>query len=100
MGTRRYKPNPKHKSPKGYGSICPDGVHPFTADLLESGEEDGKSIYNVGEGQAFRANNEDGLHWHGFPIPWRDLPPSAAKALIAAGRLTEHDFKKNFRKGR
>lgn len=39
----------------------------------------------------------DGDTWHGFPIPWRELPPQVARELIRTGCLLEPQYRKAFR---
>jgi hypothetical protein len=90
----------KHKEPKGWGSLCPQGVSLTDAQaLLETGVRVADEIYNVDGQTAYRAQRHDTNRWHGHPIPWSRLPVAAWRGLITAGRLTAKDFRKAIRSG-
>ncbi|NOY90980.1 MAG: hypothetical protein GXP55_07175 [Deltaproteobacteria bacterium] len=97
--TSDYK---KHKRPKGWGSLCPDDTLSRAQNLLDSGASVGDAVFNVEGELCYRAQSHaerDGAtYWHGHPIPWTRLPPSAKNALVASGRLDLAVYRKAIRK--
>jgi len=96
----------KLERPKGWGSLSPDQALGSTPEgaleqaqaLLVSGVEEGRSIYDVHAGYAFRAEEHLPGVWHGFPIPWSRLPIAAVRGLIAGGRMDMSTYRKAIRK--
>ncbi len=100
-GVDTYDPSGyrKHKSPDGWGSLCP---HDLTLEeaqsLFATGVRVGDKVFNVSEHHAFQAQEHLPEIWHGHPIPWSRLPAAAVKSLESAGRLTMVRFRKAIRK--
>lgn len=100
---RRYDPDiyqtyRRHKAPEGWGSLCPEKMTIARAqELLDSGVDVGGHVYNVDGELAYRAQHHTAELWHGHPIPWSRLPNAARHALIAAGRLTDAQWRKAIR---
>lgn len=98
---RKYEPNPKHKWPKGYGSLCPRSLDSADVDallqdavLVETGEA--PTLYAVKENWCFEIRPtrlEVGL-WHGYPVPGFEVPHDAFVQLREAGRLTAAQVKR------
>lgn len=104
---RRYDVEnyPKHKRPKGWGSLCPDGVTlAFARELLDTGVQVGHAVFNIDGDFCYRAfchqEMADGTTlWHGHPIAWCRLPKQAKRELIVRQRLTQGAWRKALRKG-
>jgi len=88
----------KHKRPEGWGLLCPHDLAESPEELLKSGVLVGRQRYNVSENYAFAAQNHHGSSWHGYPIPWKDLPIEAKNELINSGRLDKRTYDKALRK--
>lgn len=90
----------KHKTPGGWGSLCP---HPAPADLDPQALLDGAVLvervaYNVQDDQAYCAREHLPEVWHGYPIPWDQLPVEAVTGLVERGRLTMARYRKGLRR--
>ena len=120
----RYKGSRKHKpwEPHGYkGSICPEWTHALESanedegtrnveqhdwpstqaqELLNTSIPEGKKRYATGQGEAFCALPTNDGTWHGYPIPWKDVPESVKKAMIDNGDITRQDIKRQMKKER
>lgn len=90
----------RHKDPGGWGSICPHITQEEAQQLLNDSVEAGRSRYNVCGEQCFQANCDNTVEsvWHGFPIPWSELPAEAKNKLIDKGVLTNTFYRKAIRK--
>ena len=96
----KYEPNPKHKEPwqpGRKGTLCPpkEELSLLTAARLlrESEPVEGKR-YNCFKGQAYCAQKHGEDTWHGYPIPWEDVPPWLTKKWRAEGRVSRRDMKR------
>ena len=95
----RYEPNDKHKKPwqpGRRGTLCPppDELSLLeAARLLRRGEPFGNRIYNVHNGNAYCARPHRDDTWHGYPIPWREVPHPIRKKLREAGRVKRREMK-------
>ena len=111
-----YRGSIKHKRWRpggGYGTLCPNWIHdaptrgfagdphahPWTdteayAMLAESLlGEDGRR-YATRRGIAFAAvDSRDGT-WHGYPVPWKQVPRVIRDRLIEQGRVTRRDLRR------
>lgn len=95
-----YEGNPKHKAPwqpGRKGSLCPKDVELARArELLQSSLPEGKQRYAVDQGRAFCAQQHDPAknRWHGYPIPWREVPASVRRRLRESGAVNPRDIKR------
>lgn len=95
-----YKKHPKHKWPKGFGSICPHLSEVDAQKLLDrsvsiaddSGAVQRWVVYDV---WVFRALSEDhGATWHGHPVIGADVPDRVMQQLVAAGHISDNKKRK------
>ena len=94
--TRRYEPNPKHKWPKGFGSLCPKTLPPerisaLLADAIAADDAPDAPLYAVEGDWCFEARPtrlSEGL-WHGYPVPGCEVPPRVFTRLRERGDLTD-----------
>jgi hypothetical protein len=56
--------------------------------LLASSTAFGEKRYAYFEGKAFCGKEHRPGVWHGYPISWREVPPSVKNAWIREGRVT------------
>jgi hypothetical protein len=99
---RLYEPSPKHKEPKGYGTLCPKALTREEAQaLLEVAVDDGLNetvLYAVESDWCFAARLtrrvEDGSVWHGYPILGRDVPEAILRAWRESGRIDRKQQKR------
>ena len=110
MASLQYKGSIKHKRWRpggGYGTLCPPWTHEtssqgFAGDssrhpwqetqahemLAESVlAEDGRR-YGTRRGIAFVAVNSGDGTWHGYPVPWQDVPRHIRDAFVPDGRVS------------
>ena len=96
----QYEPNPKHKSwlqpfdPDA--SLCPDWSHAQAQTLLDSsvsGAQGGRR-FATAEGMAFAARQTRDEIWHGYPIPWSEVPEAIRRDMIASNQVTRRQIKK------
>lgn len=101
----QYKGSLKHKNRPGgaFGTICPEwshqagstafGVdidaHPWqqsTAQELLDGSIDGYDgkRYATSNGVAFAAQPTNDGTWHGYPLPWNDVPRHVQRQFLEA----------------
>ena len=52
--------------------------------------EDGKR-YATGRGIAFVAVDTGDGTWHGYPLPWKDVPRNVRNRLVQEGRVTPRE---------
>ncbi|MDR3440130.1 hypothetical protein [Telmatospirillum sp.] len=110
-----YRGSPKHKnwqSGGGFGTICPNWTHEadgrgFTGDtdrhawnrtkahalFVEAFERDGRRWSTAG-GIAFTALRSADGTWHGFPIPWDEVPEDVQHHLLEKGDVTRREIKR------
>jgi hypothetical protein len=98
----RYKGNPKHKEPwqpGRRGSLCPPDVDQALAQgLLDQSELDGAKRYATHDGRAFCGQSEDdGRHWHGYPVGWVEVPESLRQRFVRRGVVKRSDIKRNWK---
>ena len=112
----QYRGTIKHKRWRpggGYGTLCPSWTHdapaqgfagdPFDhpwqetrahAMLKESVlAKDGRR-YATREGIAFAAVASGDGTWHGYPVPWQDVPRNVRDAFVREGRVTRRETRK------
>lgn len=118
-----YVGSRKHKrwTPGGAnGSICPDFTHvvqgrsfgrvepeawrgwPRTVAqrLLTNSVLHGRKRYAAERGIAFCAQETNDGTWHGYPVPWKQVPTDVRQRLIATGQATPGDIRRNLRRQR
>lgn len=101
VSKRRYVPYPaKHKSPKGFGSLCPKMPCDVPAKLLSKaitvpGISD-KKLW-AAEGRwcfcAHPSPQEGADAWHGFPTIGGDTDERVLKALRDAGHISDRELR-------
>jgi hypothetical protein len=106
----------KHKqwSPGGgFGTLCPKWTHQageqgFSGDpykhpwhlttahqLLSKSKADAAGIrYAAQNGIAFKAQTSNDGTWHGYPVPWDEVPSDIQDTLIDRGQATRRDMKR------
>jgi hypothetical protein len=72
-------------------------------ELLNTSVEADGARYNIDGNYCYQSfshvtNGNGETFWHGFPIPWQELPTEAKNLLIAKDRLTNVAYKKAIRK--
>ena len=73
-------------------------------ELLNTSVEAGGARYNIDGNYCYQSfshftDEKSGeTFWHGFPIPWQELPTEAKNQLIAKERLTNAAYIKAIRK--
>jgi hypothetical protein len=98
---RRYEPSPKHKYPKGFGSLCPRELEIEEAQTLL---EAAIVVAGAGENKLWAASGrwcfcahptrlEDDV-WHGFPVVGGDVPEPVFAALAETGQITRAERKR------
>lgn len=110
----RYKGSLKHKDWRpggGFGTLCPPWTHearergfggdpeehcwPVTTAqrLLDDSVEGGDGRrYTTGRGIAFVALATNDGTWHGFPLPWEDVPSDVRTQFIESERVLKRDI--------
>lgn len=105
----RYRGSIKHKRWRpggGFGTLCPRWTHKTSsrgfagnpnrhpwkqtqahAMLTESVLEGGRR-YATREGIAFVAVPSGDGTWHGYPVPWQDVPQQVRDAFVNEDRVT------------
>ena len=112
----QYRGINKHKRWRpggGYGTLCPPWTyatptqgfagdpfdHPWQetqahAMLMESVlAKDGRR-YATRRGIAFVAVGSNDGTWHGYPVPWQDVPRDVRDAFVQEGRVTRRQIKR------
>jgi hypothetical protein len=106
----------KHKEWKpngGFGTLCPKWTHqagdqgfagdPYTHpwattvahELFSESCEDGQGHrYAARKGIAFKAQMSNDGTWHGYPVPWDDVPSEIQDRLIDKGQVTRREMKR------
>lgn len=112
----QYRGIIKHKQWQpggGFGTLCPDWTHraegrgfagdPFNHrwqstiahELFEEGVDDAQGHrYAARRGIAFKAQPSNDGTWHGYPLPWHDVPPDIQDILIEKGQATRRDIRR------
>lgn len=96
----KYERNPKHKSwmhpfdPDA--TLCPKWSHDIAQTLLdESVDEDASGArFSTRDGMAFAARLTGGDLWHGYPIPWSQVPETVREAMVEKRKVTRREIKK------
>lgn len=118
----RYRGNLKHKNrvPGGrFGTLCPAWTHgagdrslagdterhpwPRTKawELLNASIEDGSGRRYASErGIAFMAVLGNDGTWHGFPVPWDEVPARIQDQLVRSGRVKRSQMRHHRSAGR
>ena len=116
MRALRYRGTIKHKLWRpggGYGTICPRWTHEaqshgFAGDphghpweetqahamLAESVLADDGRRYATREGTAFVAVSSGDGTWHGYPVPWQDVPRNVVDAFVSQGRVARRSTRR------
>lgn len=112
-----YRGNIKHKRWRpggGYGTLCPRWTHDtrtqgFAGDplahpwqetqahaLLKESvlAQDGRR-YATGRGVAFVAVVSGDGSWHGYPVPWQDVPRNVRDGFVREGRVTRREIRRD-----
>lgn len=95
-----YEPNPKHKEPwqrGARGSRCPreaDGPA-----LLAASEVDPKhpsKRYATDGDHAYCGQEHLPGRWHGYPVKWREVPPTIWREWVTGNRISKRALKENW----
>lgn len=98
-----YEGNPRHRDPwqrGAQGSRCPKGVDGRV--LLPQSVVDPRNprrrwaTDGVGAYEAKPTNiiNSEGDEvWHGFPVPWHDVPPKIVRSWIQENKVTRREVR-------
>ena len=110
----RYRGTIKHKRWRpggGFGTLCPRWTHEtslqgFAGDpydhpwertqadaMLTESVLDGGRRYATRKGVAFVADPSGDDTWHGYPVPWQDVPRNVRDAFVSEGRVTRHQIR-------
>jgi hypothetical protein len=94
-----YERNPKHKSwlqpfdPDA--TLCPKWSHEIAQRLLSEslvGPAD-EPRFATRNGMAFAARTHRPGVWHGFPVPWSQVPETVREVMVAAEQVTRRQIK-------
>ena len=95
-----YERNPKHKSwmqpfdPDA--ALCPKWSHEIAQTLLaesHAGPSE-EPRFATRDGMAFAARTHRTGAWHGYPVPWSQVPEAVREAMIAKGKVTRRQIKR------
>lgn len=97
-----YERNPKHKSwmqpfdPDA--TQCPAWSHARAQDLLEASlsDPDDDRRFATEQGMAFAARLTRDDVWHGYPVPWAEVPERVRERFAAAKQVTRRQMKRFF----
>ncbi len=93
----KYAPTRKHEA-GGWGSPNPIKSQKEGQELLESGIQDGKQIYNVtkdGDIVKFQPDNTPQNGYHAYVVTDdKSISSSIAKKLFSAGKIDQKTYKK------
>lgn len=90
---RSYEPNPKHKEPKGFGTLCPGAMpRQDVALLLNEAVAVDNALWAVAGAWCFKAfrthpHGAENHVWHGFSVVGGDVPEEVFEALESAGKI-------------
>jgi hypothetical protein len=59
--------------------------------MLDGSVMHGGQRYAASHGIAFCGQLTTGTTWHGYPIPWRDVPREVRERLIATQQVSEQE---------
>ena len=96
----KYEGNPKHKhpwQPGRRGSLCPKeiGLERAQELLADSVKMDALRFATQG-GRAFCAREHGADLWHGYPVGWREVPPSIRSEWLRSGLISRRDVRQNW----
>lgn len=115
----RYRGSIKHKLRPGggFGTLCPNWTHRASSHGLAGDPANhpweetqahamlAESVLEGGRRYATRRNiafvavpSGDGT-WHGFPLPWQDVPRNVRNAFVRAGRVTLRETRRTVDRG-
>lgn len=113
-----YRGSPKHKNRPATGrkgTLCPEWSHTAGAvrlqndmeahvwsataarNLLAESELDplgSRKRYATRSGVAFAGHDTKDGTWHGYPVPWNDVPSELKDRWRAEGRVTRKDLRR------
>ncbi len=97
-----YQRNSKHKSwlqpfdPDA--SLCPAWTHDHAQALLNESIVDASESrrFASAEGMAFVARVTRDDIWHGYPVPWSEVPEAVREQMLTAGVVTRRQIKRLF----
>lgn len=115
-----YRGSSKHKNRpvnEQKGTLCPEWTHStpsggFATDVLKHNwalTEAAKLFaaavldpatgrrYATARGVAFEAKSTNDGTWHGYPIPWENVPPKLTQQWVATGTVTRRELKRFLR---
>lgn len=95
-----YERNPKHKSwmqpfdPDA--TLCPKWSHEIAKTLLDDSvpHPSGEPRFATHDGMAFAARMHREDVWHGYPIPWSQVPEAIKEIMVQQGKVTRRQIKK------
>jgi hypothetical protein len=114
-----YRGSSKHKNRPGHeqkGTLCPEWTHNTSlgglgtdvyahdwkqtkaAELFARAEVDDASgrRYATAQGIAFEAKSTADGSWHGFPIPWENVPYGIKSSWLRSKTVSKREVKKFF----
>ncbi|GEM_PF-2431484 len=91
----RYEGSDKHKDPwqpGRKGSLCPREIdEQAAARMLMDSEVSGKKRFATDGVRAFCGSEHRAGRWHGWPVGWKEVPPSIRIAWVKADRVKRRD---------
>jgi hypothetical protein len=94
-----YVKNPKHRDPwqRGRrGTLCPRLEPEVVQGLLDASEPDGEGAdakrYSVLDGSAYCAKRHEDDKFHGWPVPWREVPERLWRKWLAEGKVASRQL--------
>lgn len=95
-----YEGSPKHKSwlrpfdPDA--TQCPAWSHDRAQHLLEDSllDSEDQRRFATHRGMAFAARPTRADIWHGYPVPWAEVPESVRERFVSDGKVTRREIKK------
>lgn len=112
--TSKYRGSLKHKSRPAQGrkgTICPEwthiglGVDPFNHEwnqtqahaLFEQAEQSANEpgpVFATKNGIAFEGKPTADGTWHGYPVPWEQVPHDLKDKWLASGKVRKKDLRR------
>ena len=92
-----YQGNPKHKHPwqcGRRGGLCPRSMTIQPQQLLEQSVLADEKRYATLEGRCYCAQEDSPNHWHGYPVPWREVPERIWRTWRNEGIIKKSDIDK------
>ena len=93
----RYESNPKHAEPwqRGKkGSLCNEDMRSLAQQLLDTSELVGDKRYACHEGKAYCAQEHRSDCWHGYPVGWKEVPPTLVLKWTKADLVKRQDIRR------